>query len=85
MIYNIVYSDMSKKDIDDIYRYIAYSLLVPNVAKKQIARIIDAISTLETLPHRYKLYDKEPFKSRGLRWFRVDKYIVFYYLLDEKT
>lgn len=30
------------------------------------------------MPESFRLYEKEPWKSRGLRFFSVDNYIVFY-------
>lgn len=30
------------------------------------------------MPERYQIYDKEPWKSRGLRVLPVDHYIVLY-------
>ncbi len=85
MRYRVVYSDMAKKDIDAIYTYIAYKLNVPNIAVKQVDRLLNAIDTLVELPFRHKLHDKEPFKSKGLRCFRVDNYIIFYYSLEEEA
>lgn len=36
------------------------------------------------MPESFKLYEKEPWKSRGLRYFSVDNYIVFYIVNNEK-
>ncbi|MBQ8401784.1 MAG: type II toxin-antitoxin system RelE/ParE family toxin [Clostridia bacterium] len=30
------------------------------------------------MPGRFRLYDKEPWRSRGLRIMPVDNYLVFY-------
>ena len=30
------------------------------------------------MPDRFRSYDREPWKSRGLRVFPVDNYLVFY-------
>ncbi len=83
MIYRVLYSAAAKKDLKSIYEYIAYKLLVPEIAYGQIDRIIKAIDTLETLPYRYKVYDEEPWASEGLRCFTVDNYMVFYYPIKE--
>ncbi len=82
MIYKVIYSDSAKNDIDEIYEYIAYELLVPKTAEKQVHRIIKAIDLLEDLPYRYKKYDKEPWFSQGLRCFTIDNYMVFYYPIE---
>ncbi len=83
MIYKVIYSDSALKDIDEIYEYIAYDLLVPEIAESQVGRIIMAIDSLENLPYRYKVYDEEPWLSNGLRCFSVDNYMVFYYPVEE--
>ena len=36
------------------------------------------------MPESFRLYEKEPWKSRGLRFFSVDNYIVFYIVDNEK-
>ncbi len=83
MIYKVVYSDAALNDIDEIYEYIAYELLVPRIAENQINRIVEAIALLENLPYRYKVYGKEPCLSQGIRSFTVGKYIVFYYPIEK--
>lgn len=36
------------------------------------------------MPERFCVYDKEPWKTRGLRIMPVDNYLVFY-IPDKKT
>ena len=67
-----------QQEIWDIYSYIAYTLLVPDTAVKQIERIMYAVESLKNMPLRYSLYEKEPWRSRGLRKLTVDNFIVFY-------
>ena len=42
-------------------------------------RIIDSVESLNDMPMRYPLYDKEPWHSKGLRKMVVDNYPVFYF------
>jgi len=56
----IIYTEKSEQDLVNIYRYIAIDLLVPETAKKQVERIMNAIKGLDELPLRYKLYQNEP-------------------------
>ena len=42
-----------------------------------------AIRKLDTMPNRNRLYEEEPWHSRGLRSFPVDNYLVFYKTDDE--
>jgi toxin ParE1/3/4 len=49
MSYKIIYTEESEQDLVNIYRYIAMNLLVPETAKKQIDRIMNAIKGLDEL------------------------------------
>ncbi|MCL1983242.1 MAG: type II toxin-antitoxin system RelE/ParE family toxin [Clostridiales bacterium] len=61
-----------------IYDYIANTLMMPTIAKKQYLRIETAIFSLDQMPERFRQYEKDPWRSRNLRAMPVDKYLVFY-------
>ena len=61
-----------------IYEYIANILQEPVIAGKQVSRIMDAIEQLDEFPLRYHMYEKEPWKSKGLRVLSINKYLAFY-------
>ena len=82
MIFDVSYSAEARQDLRDIYEYIAYELLVPETAARQVERIMKAARSLEQIPMRYRLYEREPWHSQGLRVLPVDNYLVFY-LPDE--
>lgn len=82
MIFNVVYTSEARQDLRDIYEYIAYELLVPEIASGQVDRIMKAARSLEQMPMRYRLYEEEPWHSQGLRFLPVDNYLIFY-LPDE--
>ncbi|NLL17840.1 MAG: type II toxin-antitoxin system RelE/ParE family toxin [Clostridia bacterium] len=84
MSYKIIYTKESEQDLINIYRYIAMDLLAPETAKKQIDRLLNAIQGLNKLPFRYRLYQNEPWHSKGLRVLPVDKYLVFYTVIEEE-
>ena len=52
-----------------IYEYIAFTLNVPEVAAGQLDRIDRAVMSLDEMPERFRLYEKEPWFSRGFRQF----------------
>ena len=79
MIWNICYTASARQDLQDIYDYIADILFELEVAEKQTNRIMDAIDSLEHMPLRYRLYDYEPWHSKGWRVMPVDNYLVFYF------
>ena len=78
MRYNIVYSAEARQDLRNIYQYIAYELLEPGIAGAQVDRIMKTIRSLDEMPMRHRLYEEEPWYSRGLRFVPVDNYIAFY-------
>lgn len=84
MGYKIIYTEESEQDLINIYRYIAINLYMPETAKKQTDRIMNAINGLDEMPLRHKLYQNEPWHSKGLRVLPVDNYLVFYIALKKK-
>ena len=78
MIYTIKITDQADNDVRNIYEYIAYELQSPENASGQMDRIEKCIMSLDDMPERYRFYDREPWKSRGLRVLPVDNYVVLY-------
>lgn len=72
MNYKVELSVQADADLRGIYKYIAFSLLAPENAVGQLGRLEEGILSLEQYPMRHKLYEKEPWKSRGLRVLPVD-------------
>ena len=83
MIWRVIYSDEARKDLRNIYDYIANELEVPEVAAGQVRRIMSMIRYLDNMPYRYPLYREEPWYSQGIRVVPVDNYLIFY-LPDEE-
>ena len=78
MKYKVNYTESSKRDLRGIYEYIANHFIEPETAADLTRRIQDDILKLDENPERYKVYDEEPWKSQGLRYFPVDNYEIFY-------
>lgn len=85
MSYKVIYTQEAEQDLVNIYRYIAINLQVPETAKKQTDRIMTAIEGLNEFPLRHKLYQEDPWHSKGLRILPVDNYVVFYIALEQKN
>ena len=83
MSWDVVYTAGARQDLRDLYAYIADELCAPETAAGQAERIMERIRSLSEMPMRYRLYDDEPWHSRGMRFFSVDNYLVFY--LPEET
>jgi len=78
MIWKVDYTEDAEQDLQDIYDFISGILLAPGIAENQTNRIMDAVDSLDHLPLRHRLYDYEPWNSKGLRFMPVDNYLIFY-------
>ena len=74
MSYQIELTNQARNVLDEIYSYIAFTLLSPDVAANMYHSIIDAIRSLDSMPLRNPLMDDELWKSRGLRRCFVKNY-----------
>ena len=84
MSFSILYTEQAKRDVRNIYEYIAFSLCEPETAAGMYRRIIDTINSLDNMPERCPLYRDEPWHSRGLREMIVKNYIALY-LVDKEN
>ena len=78
MKYEVEVSEQADRDLREIFEYIAFELQLPENAIGQINRLEEQILSLDAMPKRYRKYEKEPWKSRGLRVLPVDNYVVLY-------
>ena len=83
MSMRIVYTHTARKDLREIYGYIAYTLLEPKTARDLSDRIMAEIRTLQEFPNMNPLYKEEPWHSQGVRTLPVKNYLVFYTVKDE--
>lgn len=78
MSYSINITSTAKDDLRKIYEYIAFDLQSPQAAENLLDRLESRIEALNDMPERFRLYGKEPWKSRNLRIMPVENYLVFY-------
>lgn len=78
MRYSLQISEQAEGDLRGLFEYIAFKLLSPENAIRQLDRLETAINSLAEYPERHAMYDAEPWRGRGLRMLPVDNYIVFY-------
>ncbi|MBU7005100.1 type II toxin-antitoxin system RelE/ParE family toxin [Phosphitispora fastidiosa] len=83
--YEVIITPEAEKDLQNIFRYIALELLEPRIAMNLCDTIEQEILKLNTLPDRHTLYKKEPWLSRGLRFFPTSNYLVFYIVRDSDS
>lgn len=83
--YKVEMTQEALADMEQLYRYIADTLLSPENAMGQYNRIAEAILKLDKLPERFRIMDSEPEHSRGLRRMLVDNYSIFYVINEERV
>ena len=76
MIYSVKISEKAESDLKEIFEYVAFELLSVQTAFDLLERLEKSILNLNQMPNRHIAYEKEPWKSRGLRVMPVGNYIV---------
>ena len=85
MIFMVELTEQAENDLRSIYEYIAYDLQSPENAKGQLGRLNDRILSLENLPERFRRYENEPWRSRGLRIVPADKILKIFLLFMQSS
>ena len=70
--------------LEDI-KLIASSAKSEKNSTLQMENLKAEIEKLKEFPDAFRLYKDEPWKSRGLRFFPVGKYLVFYILNEAEN
>ena len=78
MNYEVRLTIEAENDLRSIFEYIAFELQSPQNATGQLDRLEQSIMSLDQMPERFRVYEKEPWHSRNLRIMPVDNYLVFY-------
>lgn len=76
--YNLAIAEAAEADLDGIADYISYELKEPTTALKQLARIEEAMATLEELPERHSLVQDRYLAAKGIKKLPMDNYLIFY-------
>ena len=71
------------EQISETIEYISKVLLVPETAKAWSDHLEKEIRSLDSMPARYPLIDREPWRSKGIRKMPVKNFIVYYFYDDE--
>lgn len=83
--YNVKVTDAALADMEEIYNYIAFTLLSPANAIAQYDRIAEAILSLNILPERFKVMNFTGKELENLRRMPVDNFSVFYVITDDSV
>lgn len=78
MIYQVITTERSETDLQNIYQYFLLHHNDPDTGARLADRLMTRIEALQWLPERYRLYEMEPYRSQGLHVMPVGRYLVFY-------
>ncbi|MBO4865724.1 MAG: type II toxin-antitoxin system RelE/ParE family toxin [Ruminococcus sp.] len=78
MSYSIVITETALNDMDNIYEYITYHLKEPVIAADLLGRLEVCINSLDEMPFKFREYEVEPWRSKGMHIMSVDNYVVLY-------
>lgn len=82
--YNIIFTEMAKSDLIEIYNYIFAVLEEPQIASKLMRRIEKKIFQLSEEPYKcMEIHINN--KNKAYRRLVVENYVVLYRVVDEKN
>lgn len=82
--YNVKLFPQAFRDIEDIFEYIAYKKLSPEIAKEQTDRIKVALKSLEFMPQSHQDRNVGYFADKGYKQLLIDNYLAIY-KISKKT
>lgn len=78
MTYSVTLTEGARADLVSIFKYISEDLQSRQNAVGQLTRLEKAITSLDQMPERYRVYDRKKWRERNLRVMPVDNYLIFY-------
>ena len=84
MPYKVKLTNYAIAQLREIDRYIAQSLLSPEVASRWMQRLKTELASLDTMPNRYPLTEEEPWRTEGIHKMVVRNFLVYYWVEEEQ-
>ena len=78
----LLYSPLSRRELDDIFDYIANELENPSAAGDVVGAILDRAEELESFPFIGSIVEGLPFASDEYRVLGVKGYLIFYRVME---
>lgn len=82
--YSVKLMSRALRDLDDIYDYIAHTLIEPETALDLVGQIESAILSLEMMPHRCPERKRGAYANRGYRQLFVRNYTAVFRVDEAK-
>lgn len=84
MMYSLHITSAAENDLNEAEDYIEYVLMNPDAADRLLNAAAESISTLAQFAERNALIDDPVLKALGIRFIRVEHYLAFYVISEEK-
>ena len=81
--FKVIITSEAQDDIRNSIRYIAHELANPHAAMALREEFRKVITSLETMPSRYKVVEEQPWGALGVRKVKAKNHYV-YYITDNK-
>lgn len=85
MSYSVDITPEAEADIENIFGYVSTELEAPDSAFKLVNDIYDAIDSLADMPNRNQVINREPWKSRGVRFAYIKNFRIHYIVREERN
>ena len=85
MDYTVVLSNQAKDDIAAVYSYIRSVLQSKINADAVLRRLQSAMADLSFMAGSHCVYPEEPWHTRGVHFFSVGSYTIFYAVDEQKN
>ncbi len=83
--YKIRITKQTKEHLALIRDYIALELKEPTIAKKMLELLKMEMYSLETMPHRVKCIDEQPWHDLGFRKIQLKNYYIYFWIDENKN
>lgn len=77
-VYDVFLNDKALEDLEDIYRYISFSINEPLVAKRIINKIKSALNELRYFPYSHQIRLEGNYSNKEYRQVMISSYIAIY-------
>lgn len=82
-MYQILYLETAKKDIDDIVYYITHDLKNYTAARDFVQKLLKEVNNIKEFPYSNAVYESFKTLENQYRKCQVKNYLIFY-LVDEQ-
>ena len=81
--YSVRITDYALEQLQEIQRYIAFSLQAPDTAARWREKLKKELGTLSCFPNRVPLTEEEAWHSEGIHKMIIGNYLAYFWINEE--